>query len=794
MELEMEVDNPEVPKEQQEKMQEQPQGEVSKAAAPETVESVPVSETVLSTPHEVARPNANWHIHKGPNFISYVHIGTEAIQIDRYLKITKNEVQVVLEGKKLDFPLTLTSFDDVSSALKELEALVPSPGTGHEGRRDFKCSHFLQPINQARSNKLPPRCLACANRKRAIAKGKRRAEAAKFKRLQLAQVKRKETKSLRQKVKCRDKKINSLEEKLKTLQGLYDALEKAQVIEYVCTLPEKWRFAVLACFEAAKAKKPCGRRYTNQWIYECALLRIKSLALYKKMLRDNFLPLPSLRTIQRYMKKLKPSYGFQENVFNLLKEKAEHIALDERHGKYINEHYLKTFDKKKVDLTVSIVFLTGSLLVDEITLAEGVHYDKITLRVKGLVFLAQYTPENQKDAPADHALTFMFQSFKGQYFQSIGVFLTKGAAKGPELAKLIIEAIGLLENSGFYVDAVVTDAHPCNRNMWTEFGLRKKHFEKEGPSRKKNEKNKEFDEEDENEENFDYELLDIENLILGQNKKKAQTQEDKQPKKNTQPKKKTDQRTPAEESGKFETSCEHPIDKNRRLWFFSDFPHLVKSVKQKIVNAEEIVTPDGTVKLSHWAIVCCQDEKRGIKVAPKLGKQHFQTESYATMSVKNAFSFFSEQVATAMEHYKSIGIPGMQDCGPSVAFIRRMNVLIDAMNSNTRRHGLKCDDEFGEDDEDSQPPVCPECQKTHAENTPRRRKSSRKVLEDFLEYLERWEKDPNLKRDQRLTASAAYGLRVSLTSALELSTYLHDNLGFEYLMTRRVNQDALEVI
>lgn len=67
------------------------------------------------------------------------------------------------------------------------------------------------------------------------------------------------------------------------------------------------------------------------------------------------------------------------------------------------------------------------------------------------------------------------------------------------------------------------------------------------------------------------------------------------------------------------------------------------------------------------------------------------------------------------------------------------------------------------------------------------------VLEDFLEYWKTWEKDIGVKRDKRLTASAAYGLRVTLTTALELSTYLINDCGYEYFMTRRLNQDALEV-
>lgn len=78
-----------------------------------------------------------------------------------------------------------------------------------------------------------------------------------------------------------------------------------------------------------------------------------------------------------------------------------------------------------------------------------------------------------------------------------------------------------------------------------------------------------------------------------------------------------------------------------------------------------------------------------------------------------------------MEHYKALGVAGLEDCGPTVAFIRRMNTLIDAMNSNTRSHGLKAPD--APEDIDQDPPVCPECHKTHNENTPQRRKPSRQV-------------------------------------------------------------------
>lgn len=66
-------------------------------------------------------------------------------------------------------------------------------------------------------------------------------------------------------------------------------------------------------------------------------------------------------------------------------------------------------------------------------------------------------------------------------------------------------------------------------------------------------------------------------------------------------------------------------------------------------------------------------------------------------------------------------------------------------------------------------------------------------VEEFLEYLKQWE-NSGVRRDFRLSSQTAFGMRVSLTAALELADYLGSpEIGFKYLMTRRLNQDALEV-
>lgn len=145
-------------------------------------------------------------------------------------------------------------------------------------------------------------------------------------------------------------------------------------------------------------------------------------------------------------------------------------------------------------------------MIDEIKIEAGVNFDRHTLQHIGMVNLCdsegQNITEKDKHQVGDHVLEVIFQPFQGNWYQTLGCFLTKGNAQGDVLAKLIVEGVALCENAGLYVDGVVTDGATWNRNMWEKFGI--------------------------NEETF---------------------------------------------------SCEHPCSENRKMWFFSDWCHLLKCAR-----------------------------------------------------------------------------------------------------------------------------------------------------------------------------------------------------------------------
>lgn len=115
---------------------------------------------------------------------------------------------------------------------------------------------------------------------------------------------------------------------------------------------------------------------------------------------------------------------------------------------------------------------SGVLVVDEMAISQGVHFDTAKLSVVGFTDLGDHTPDHQRSQRADHALVLMYQPFRGQWVQNIAAFLSKGAAIGEVLSHLDLECICLLENNGFHVDVVTSDGGQWNRAMWKRFGLK----------------------------------------------------------------------------------------------------------------------------------------------------------------------------------------------------------------------------------------------------------------------------------------------------------------------------------
>ena len=81
--------------------------------------------------------------------------------------------------------------------------------------------------------------------------------------------------------------------------------------------------------------------------------------------------------------------------------------------------------------------------------------------------LTDYGNEEQVEVneKADHGMVFMFQPLMGSLTQAVAAFVSKRPACGTIIAKLIIQAISLLEKAGAKMHGFIKDKAPTNRKF-----------------------------------------------------------------------------------------------------------------------------------------------------------------------------------------------------------------------------------------------------------------------------------------------------------------------------------------
>ncbi|KAH9374788.1 hypothetical protein HPB48_000452 [Haemaphysalis longicornis] len=211
----------------------------------------------------------------------------------------------------------------------------------------------------------------------------------------------------------------------------------------------------------------------------------------------------------------------------------------------------------------------------------------------------------------------------------------------------------------------------------------------------------------------------------------------------------------------------HPVDDTRSVYIFSDAPHLMKCVRNRL-HAQKVLCFNG--EHAHWAHydrLFVEDGKQPahLPVCPKTTFAHINPTNTEKMRVKLATQIFSRGAADGLEFYTARGTDGLQNVKGTVLFTKKFNDLFDAPNRNHPKEGI-----------------------TNGSKGLR-------VLASFLHWLNMWEKEAasgKIARASFLTDQTAEGLRVTVLSALELSRYLLKSCGFKYVLTGQFNQDVLE--
>ncbi|CAI6359919.1 unnamed protein product [Macrosiphum euphorbiae] len=153
----------------------------------------------------------------------------------------------------------------------------------------------------------------------------------------------------------------------------------------------------------------------------CLLFQIRSPSGYNFLRENKILPLPCVNSIRNHLLAVKIGCGFDLNLFKLLKKKFS---------------------------------------------------SKSDFQRKGLEDYGGEVPcEEGRDKKANHGLVFMWQSLAENFTQPIAVFASNGPVKGVDLAKLIVKAIVLMEDSGGQMMGITSDRATTNRSMWNSLGV-----------------------------------------------------------------------------------------------------------------------------------------------------------------------------------------------------------------------------------------------------------------------------------------------------------------------------------
>lgn len=106
-------------------------------------------------------------------------------------------------------------------------------------------------------------------------------------------------------------------------------------------------------------------------------------------------------------------------------------------------------------------------------------------------------------------------------------------------------------------------------------------------------------------------------------------------------------------------SVPHPLDNNRKLFFFADAPHLLKNLRTALVNNKIIILPQNfaemyelsscIVKCSHVEELVAEQENLTFKLAPKLDSQVVTITNFNKMRVNKATALYNRDVSSALQ-------------------------------------------------------------------------------------------------------------------------------------------------
>ena len=185
--------------------------------------------------------------------------------------------------------------------------------------------------------------------------------------------------------------------------------------------------------------RPKGRRYTNKDKIFAISLYYQSPKSYRQSRNLFYLPTP--RTIRRWLEGMEFESGFKSDILNILQKRVDKMS-----------------EKEKLCV----------LLVDEISLKEGLNYNESKDMVEGLEDFGLLGRTKQT---ANQGLVFMVRGLTTNWKQPIAYFFAQGTTPEANLATLLRQCIRKLFDMGLTVKVCIGDQGVGNRGAFNILGI-----------------------------------------------------------------------------------------------------------------------------------------------------------------------------------------------------------------------------------------------------------------------------------------------------------------------------------
>ncbi|KAF0725763.1 THAP domain-containing protein 9 [Aphis craccivora] len=139
----------------------------------------------------------------------------------------------------------------------------------------------------------------------------------------------------------------------------------------------------------------------------------------------------------------------------------------------------------------------------------------------------------------------------------------------------------------------------------------------------------------------------------------------------------------------FKNYIENPFDTSRKVFMFSDVPHVLKNIRNRLFQNKTLtVYPlKFSIKWEHYLNIFKIEGCSLTKVCPKLTKNHFELNNLAKMKVKYAAQIFSRSTAIGIHFYINKKINGFEDSKETINFTLIINDFFDSLNKKYTAEG-----------------------------------------------------------------------------------------------------------